>query len=64
MFSLDGLVGLKNEAKIDEETIFHLLFLKDDDNQSVEAVEARKIDFEELVKSLNKGESVFIKRIR
>lgn len=45
-----------------DSTLYTLLFLKDDEDRSVEAVETPKIDFETVVERLNNGESVFIKR--
>ena len=47
----------------DENKQFQLLFLKDDDYESVEVVETQKIDIKEIIKCLNQGESVFIKKL-
>ena len=43
-----------------KEASFQLFFLKNDDNQSVEVVEADEVDFEEVKRHLENGESVFI----
>ena len=51
----------QNEGKNEQ---FQLLFLKDDNYQSVEVVETQKIDIKELTRCLNRGESVFIKIAR
>ncbi len=45
---------------IEEKPLFQLLFLRNDMNQSVEIVEAEEIDFEEVRKSIELGESFFI----
>ena len=42
------------------EASFQLFFLKNDANQNVEVVEADEIDFEEVKRRLENGESVFI----
>ena len=47
-----------NEAKV-----FQLFFMRNDNYQSVKVVETQKIDVEELIECLNRGESVFIKKI-
>lgn len=44
----------------EERPEFQLIFLKDDENQSVEVVEVKKICFTEVEKRLKQGESVFI----
>jgi hypothetical protein len=41
---------------------FQLIFLKDDEYQSVEVLEVAEIDFEEVLRRISKGESVFITR--
>jgi len=43
-----------------ENSVFQLFFLLDDEDQDIEVVEVREIDFEEVKKRLEKGESVFI----
>jgi MinD-like ATPase involved in chromosome partitioning or flagellar assembly len=48
---------LENEKK---EASFHLFFLENNPDQSVKVVEVDEIDFEEVKKHLEKGESVFI----
>ena len=40
--------------------MFQLLFLKNDENQSVEVEEVEKIDFRKVKEHLEQGESVFI----
>ena len=52
---------IENKKK---ETPFHMFFLKDDKNQSVEVVEVDQIDFEEVKSRLERGESVYITRKR
>jgi len=47
-----------------KETSLQLFFLKNDETQSVEVVEPDEIDFEEVKKRLERGESVFITRKR
>lgn len=41
---------------------FLLIYLVDDEEQRVEAYESNEIDFEEVVKRLEQGESVFIRQ--
>ena len=48
------------EVHEEEKPKFQLIFLKDDEDQSVEVVEVEKIDFTEVEKHLDQGESVFI----
>ncbi|NIR87711.1 hypothetical protein GWO13_09200 [Candidatus Bathyarchaeota archaeon] len=48
----------------EEKPLFQLFFLKDDEDQSVEVKEVEKIDFREVKKRLEQGESVFITRKR
>ena len=59
-----GLVEIQNEAKVEGKSKrFQLFFLNDDNHLHVEVVETRKIDVEELIGCLNRGESVFIKKV-
>ena len=44
----------------EKETPFQLFFLKNDKNQTVDSIEANKIDFEEVKRHLENGESVCI----
>jgi len=44
----------------EEKLLFQLLFLKNDEKQSVEVEEVEKIDFTEVKKHIEQGESVFI----
>ena len=46
----------------DKTKLFQLLFVKDDNYESVEVVETSEVDVEQLLVCLNQGESVFIKR--
>ena len=56
---------LRKVMKNHEETpLFQLFFLKDNEDQSVEIEEVEKIDFREVKKRLNQGESVFIKHVQ
>jgi hypothetical protein len=48
----------------EEKTLFQLFFLKDDEDQSVEVEEVEEVDFDEVKKRLEQGESVFITRKR
>lgn len=48
---------LKNKEK---RTPFQLFFLKDDQDQAIDSVEVNEIDFEEVKKRLENGESVYI----
>jgi len=43
-----------------DKSMFQLLFLKDDENQSVEVEEVEEIDFRKVKEHLEQGESVFI----
>jgi len=52
---------IENKKK---ETPFHMFFLKNDKNQSVEVAEVDEIDFEEDKSRLERGESVYITRKR
>jgi len=47
------------EAK-KKEAPFQMFFLKNDENQTVESIEADEIDFEEVKRHLENGESVCI----
>jgi len=47
-----------------ENSLFQLFFLLNNENQDIEVVEVREIDFTEVKKRLEKGESVFITRKR
>jgi len=52
---------LRNFGEVDEEKpLFQLFFLKDDEDRSVEVEEVEEINFEEVRKRLEQGESVFI----
>ena len=44
----------------EKQQLFQLFFLKDDEGQSVEVDEVKRIDFEMLTRRLKRGESVFI----
>ena len=44
----------------EDKSMFQLLFLKDDENQSVEVEEVEEIDFRKVKEHLEQGESVFI----
>lgn len=46
----------------EEKSVFQLFFLKNDKKQSVKVVEVEEIDFKEVKKSIELGESVFITR--
>ena len=46
------------------ENSFQLFFLLNNENQGIEVVEVEEIDFTEVEKRLEKGESVFITRKR
>jgi hypothetical protein len=43
-----------------EKQVFHLFFLKHNTNKDVEVVEVAEINFAEVMKRLEKGDSVFI----
>lgn len=47
-----------------ENSVFQLFFLLNNENQDIEVVEVEEIDFTEVKKRLEKGESVFITRKR
>ena len=54
-----------NPIKSNEQNlVFQLFFLINNENQHIEVVEAKEIDFTEVKKRLEKGESVFIARKR
>ena len=48
------------DARDGQKLLFKLLFLKDDEDQSVEVEEVEEIDFRIVEKHLAQGESVFI----
>jgi hypothetical protein len=43
-----------------QDTVFHVFFLANDENKSVKIEEVREIDFENVTAHLLQGESVFI----
>jgi len=45
-----------------EKPTFQVFFLKNDEDQGVEVIECEEIDFEEVKRRLERGESVFITR--
>ena len=54
-----------NPIKSNEQNlVFQLFFLINNENQYIEVVETKEIDFTEVKKRLEKGESVFIARKR
>jgi hypothetical protein len=53
---------LRIDENIEEKPLFHLFFLKDDKDLSVEVLEVQEVDFIEVRKRLEIGESVFISR--
>ncbi len=53
---------LRIDENIEEKPLFHLFFLKDDKDLSVEVLEVQEVDFTEVRKRLEFGESVFISR--
>jgi len=44
----------------EEKPVFQLFFLEDDEDQSIEVIEVEEIDFTEVKKHIERGESVFI----
>ncbi|MDH5419873.1 MAG: hypothetical protein OEX06_06035, partial [Candidatus Bathyarchaeota archaeon] len=60
----EGLVSRKITKVYEEEPLFQLFFLKNDEDQSVEIEEVEEIDFTEVKKHIERGESVFITRKR
>ncbi len=58
------MVSRKITKVYEEDPLFQLFFLKDDQNQSVEIEEVEEIDFTEVKKRIERGESVFITRKR
>jgi len=60
----EGLVSRKITEVYEEEPLFQLFFLKYDEEQSVEVEEVEEIDFTEVKKHIERGESVFITRKR
>jgi hypothetical protein len=58
-------VSKSNSIELSEEnSVFQLFFLLNNENQDIEVVEVEEIDFTEVEKRLEKGESVFITRKR
>jgi hypothetical protein len=54
-------VSKSNSIELSEEnSVFQLFFLLNNENQDIEVVEVEEIDFTEVEKRLEKGESVFI----
>ena len=54
-----------NPIKSNEQNLaFQLFFLLNNENQDIEVVEVKEIDFTEVKNRLEKGESVFITRKR
>ena len=54
-----------NSIELSEEnSVFQLFFLLNNENQDIEVVEVEEIDFTEVKNRLEKGESVFIARKR
>jgi len=47
-----------------ENSVFQLFFLINNKNQDIEVVEVEEIDFTEVQRRLEKGESIFITRKR
>ena len=45
-----------------EKLVFQVFFLKNDEDQGVEVEEVKEIDFEEVKRRVEDGESVFITR--
>ena len=58
------MVSRKITKVYEEDPLFQLFFLKDDQNQSYEIEEVEEIDFTEVKKRIERGESVFITRKR
>jgi len=50
----------ENATNLQRKLLFQLVFLNEDENQSVEVEEVEEIDFVELKKRLDEGKSVFI----
>ena len=60
-----GYTLLKNNyVNISAEPTFQLFFLTDNKSSDIEVVEMNKIDFNEVKRHLEKGESVFISHKR
>jgi hypothetical protein len=58
-------VSKSNSIELNEEnSVFQLFFLLNNENQDIEVVEVEEIDFTEVKKRFEKGESVFITRKR
>jgi hypothetical protein len=45
---------------IDSKAMFDIMFVHNDDNQSVEVVESSTIDFNAIIEHLREGNSIFI----
>jgi hypothetical protein len=52
---------LQSPVSSDNQLLFQIFFLSQDQSQSVEVVETDEIDFGEIIQRLKMGESVFIK---
>ncbi len=57
-------LNIRNFDEKKEKLLFHLFFLKNDEGQSVEVKDVEEVDFAEVEKRLEEGESVFITRKR
>lgn len=57
---LEECVSKKTTRINVERQLFQLFFLKDDENKSVEVIEVEEIDFIDILRRLECGESVFI----
>ncbi len=58
------MASRKATSIYEEGSLFQLFFLKEDEDQSVEIEEVEEIDFAEVKKHIERGESVFITRKR
>ena len=58
------MISRKTTKVYEKRSLFQLFFLKDDEDQSVEIEEVEEIDFAEVKKHVERGESVFITRKR
>ena len=58
------IVLKNNPIELEEDSVFQLFFLINNENQDIEIFEVREIDFTEVKERLEKGESVFITRKR
>jgi hypothetical protein len=52
---------LQSPVSSDNQLIFQIFFLSQDQSQNIEVVETDKVDFGEITQRLKIGESVFIK---